>query len=66
MCRPNDTLAVVAIDHLPTLLPREASDRFANDLLPSFKELAQFEAARVWQEALALFHKKVAEAQASA
>ena len=57
---------MVAIDHLPTLLPREASDRFANDLLPSFKELAQFETARVWQEALALFHKKVAEAQASA
>jgi hypothetical protein len=60
--RADDTVDVVAIDHLPTLLPREASDRFANDLLPSFLALAQYETARVWQDALALFHKKAAEA----
>ena len=56
---------MIAIDHLPTLLPREASDRFANDLLPSFLALAQYESARVWQDALALFHKKVAESTAA-
>ena len=60
---PDDTLDVIAIDHLPTLLPREASERFASDLLASFLELAHFDHARVWQDALALFHRKVAEAQ---
>ena len=63
--RAGDTVDVIAIDHLPTLLPREASDRFANDLLPSFLALAQYETARVWQDALALFHKKVAESTAA-
>lgn len=28
-------LTVVSIDHLPTLLPREASEAFSSDLLPS-------------------------------
>ncbi|GAA5848766.1 hypothetical protein JCM3766R1_006596 [Sporobolomyces carnicolor] len=32
-------LTVVSIDHLPTLLPREASDAFSNDLLPSLLTL---------------------------
>lgn len=34
-------LTVVSIDHLPTLLPREASDAFSNDLLPSLMTLPQ-------------------------
>ncbi|GAA5892650.1 saccharopine dehydrogenase (NAD+, L-lysine-forming) [Sporobolomyces salmoneus] len=34
-------LTVVSIDHLPTLLPREASDAFSNDLLPSLLTLPQ-------------------------
>lgn len=59
------TFDIVAIDHLPTLLPRESSDRFSNDLLPSFFELAHFETARVWQDALALFRIKAAEATAA-
>lgn len=54
---------VVAIDHLPTLLPRESSDRFSNDLFPTFLELKDYQNARVWQEAYALFVKKVEESQ---
>lgn len=34
-------LTVVSIDHLPTLLPREASDAFSNDLLPSLLTLPE-------------------------
>jgi saccharopine dehydrogenase (NAD+, L-lysine-forming) len=33
-------LTVVSIDHLPTLLPREASEAFSTDLLPSLLTLA--------------------------
>jgi len=58
----NPPLQVVSIDHLPTLLPREASEQFSRDLLPSLKQLPHRESARVWVEAEALFHKKVAEA----
>ncbi|CAG8522852.1 8280_t:CDS:2 [Ambispora leptoticha] len=32
-------LEVISIDHLPTLLPRESSEAFCNDLLPSLLEL---------------------------
>lgn len=32
-------LTVVSIDHLPTLLPREASEQFSTDLLPSLLAL---------------------------
>lgn len=35
-------LDVVAIDHLPTLLPREASEFFAKDLLPSLIALKDY------------------------
>ncbi|EGD75978.1 saccharopine dehydrogenase [Salpingoeca rosetta] len=54
---------VVTIDHLPTLLPKESSDRFAADLLPTIKGLAQQEGHPVWGRALELFHKKMEEAQ---
>ncbi|KAG6372980.1 hypothetical protein JVT61DRAFT_7027 [Boletus reticuloceps] len=33
------SLSVISIDHLPTLLPREASEQFSADLLPSLLEL---------------------------
>lgn len=46
---------VVAIDHLPTLLPREASEAFSADLLPSLKELKNRDSARVWTDAKKLF-----------
>lgn len=57
-------LSVVSIDHLPTLLPREASEQFSSDLLPSLKEFPQRETSRVWTDAKKLFDDKVAEAVA--
>ncbi|KAH7883771.1 hypothetical protein F5I97DRAFT_1814829 [Phlebopus sp. FC_14] len=55
-------LSVVSIDHLPTLLPREASEQFSSDLLPSLLELPQRHSARVWTDAERLFKEKLAEA----
>ncbi|KAF7306681.1 Saccharopine dehydrogenase [NAD(+), L-lysine-forming] [Mycena indigotica] len=52
-------LSVISIDHLPTLLPREASEQFSRDLLPSLLEYPQ---GRVWSDAERLFKTKVAEA----
>ncbi|KZO96020.1 Formate/glycerate dehydrogenase catalytic domain-like protein [Calocera viscosa TUFC12733] len=61
----NSPLQVCSIDHLPTLLPREASEQFSRDLLPSLKQLPNRHEARVWKEAEALFREKVAEALAN-
>lgn len=63
---PENTLPldVVSIDHLPTLLPREASEAFDKDLLPSLLQLPDRKTARVWMDAEALFHKKVVEMDA--
>jgi saccharopine dehydrogenase (NAD+, L-lysine-forming) len=58
----NPPLQVVSIDHLPTLLPREASEQFSADLLPSLLEFPDREHARVWVDAKKLYEKKVAEA----
>jgi saccharopine dehydrogenase (NAD+, L-lysine-forming) len=55
-------LQVISIDHLPTLLPREASEQFSADLLPSLLEFPNRERARVWMDAKKLYEKKVAEA----
>ncbi|KAI9152505.1 Saccharopine dehydrogenase [Blastocladiella emersonii ATCC 22665] len=53
-------LHVVSIDHLPSLLPRESSEGFVNDLLPSLRSLRDVPTARVWAEAEQLFRDKVA------
>ncbi|CAN3375187.1 hypothetical protein DIURU_001111 [Diutina rugosa] len=53
-------LSVCSIDHLPSLLPREASEFFARDLLPSLLELPNRENSPVWVRAKALFDKHVA------
>ena len=55
----NPPLSMISIDHLPTLLPRESSEQFSADLLPT---LLQFPASRVWEDAEKLFKEKVAEA----
>jgi saccharopine dehydrogenase (NAD+, L-lysine forming) len=61
LCRPNNPLlTVISIDHLPTLLPREASEQFSADLLPSLLEFP--ERSRVWTDAEKLFKEKLAEA----
>lgn len=52
-------LDVVSIDHLPTLLPREASEAFSHDLLPSLMELPRRKTSRVWTEAEDLYKKHV-------
>ncbi|KAG7854977.1 hypothetical protein KL939_004726 [Ogataea angusta] len=53
-------LSVISIDHLPSLLPREASEFFVRDLLPSLRQLPQRDTAPVWTRAKALFDKHVA------
>ena len=58
----NPRLDVISIDHLPTLLPREASEQFSADLLPSLLEFPDREHARVWTDAKRLYEEKLAEA----
>jgi len=53
---------VISIDHLPTLLPREASEQFSADLLPALLEYPNRHGARVWTDAEKLFKEKVSEA----
>lgn len=53
-------LTVISIDHLPSLLPREASEAFSGQLLPSLLSLKDRKSTRVWQQAEKLFHDKVA------
>lgn len=53
-------IEVISIDHLPTLLPRESSDYFAKDLLPTLLELKNRESSSVWQRAEKIFKEKCA------
>lgn len=53
-------LSVIAIDHLPSMLPREASDAFSGDLLPSLLNLKSWREDPVWARAEKLFKDKVA------
>lgn len=53
-------LSVISIDHLPSLLPREASEAFSTQLLPSMMQLSDWKNARVWKQANDLFDQKVA------
>lgn len=55
-------MSVISIDHLPTLLPREASEQFSSDLLPSLLEFPNRQTERVWTDAEKLFKGKLAEA----
>jgi saccharopine dehydrogenase (NAD+, L-lysine-forming) len=55
-------LDVIAIDHLPSLLPREASESFCNDLLPYLLEIQNgIENSPVWVGAQTLYNAKVEE-----
>lgn len=53
-------LSMISIDHLPSLLPREASEAFSGALLPSLLQLKDWKHARVWQQAEKLFKEKCA------
>lgn len=52
-------LTVISIDHLPSLLPREASEAFSAALLPSLLQLEKRHEANVWKQAENLFREKV-------
>ncbi|KAL7420257.1 Saccharopine dehydrogenase [Cryptotrichosporon argae] len=54
---------VISIDHLPTLLPRESSEQFSKDLLPSILQLPNRAEAPVWVNAEKLFRQKLQEAK---
>ncbi|KAK7540896.1 uncharacterized protein J3D65DRAFT_616850 [Phyllosticta citribraziliensis] len=56
----NVPLSVISIDHLPSLLPREASESFSDGLLESLLQLKDRKTARVWVDAEKLFNEKVA------
>lgn len=53
-------LSVISIDHLPSLLPREASEAFSEALLPSLLALPDRETHPVWVRARELFERHVA------
>lgn len=59
-------LGVISIDHLPSLLPREASDTFSQDLLPYLLTLNNWRADPVWAGAEKLYKAKVATLPAAA
>lgn len=50
-------ISMVSIDHLPSLLPREASEFFAADLLPSLESLPERHKSPVWMRAERLFER---------
>ncbi|KAI7900399.1 uncharacterized protein BX663DRAFT_532333 [Cokeromyces recurvatus] len=52
-------LDVISIDHLPTLLPRESSNMFSHDLLPTLLGLKGRTTNPVWMNAENLFKEKV-------
>ncbi|KAI0036680.1 saccharopine dehydrogenase [Vararia minispora EC-137] len=58
----NPPMSVISIDHLPTLLPREASEQYSSDLLPTLMRFPERQSARVWTDAEKLFKEKLAEA----
>ncbi|KAJ1301451.1 hypothetical protein OPQ81_008709 [Rhizoctonia solani] len=45
----NPPMTVISIDHLPTLLPREASEQFSSDLLPSLLEFPKRNEALIYK-----------------
>ncbi|KAF2744402.1 Formate/glycerate dehydrogenase catalytic domain-like protein [Sporormia fimetaria CBS 119925] len=57
---PGPKLSVISIDHLPSALPREASEAFSTALLPSLLALKDRKSTPVWQRAEQLFNEKVA------
>ena len=53
-------LSVIAIDHLPSLLPRESSEAFSAQLLPHLLNVDKRDKNNVWLRAETLFKQKVA------
>lgn len=57
-------LTVVSIDHLPSLVAREASEEFGALFLPSLRRLHWRETEGVWTRAERVFRDKVEEVRA--
>lgn len=53
-------LSVIAIDHLPSLLPRESSEAFSAQLLPHLLNVDKRSQDKVWLRAEKLFKEKAA------
>lgn len=53
-------LSVISIDHLPSMLPREASEAFSEGMRESLLQLKDRKTSRVWADAEKLFNEKVA------
>ena len=54
-------LRIIAIDHLPTMIAREASDEYSSLLLPSLLTLDRRESEGVWKRAEQTYRSRVAE-----
>ncbi|CEJ95009.1 Putative Saccharopine dehydrogenase [NAD(), L-lysine-forming] [[Torrubiella] hemipterigena] len=54
-------LRIIAIDHLPTLIAREASDEYSGLLLPSLLTLNRRDTEGVWTRAEKTYRDRVAE-----
>lgn len=51
----------IAIDHLPTMIAREASDEYVGLLLPSLLQLRDLEKEGVWARAEKTYRERVSE-----
>ena len=58
--RDKPVLDLIAIDHLPSMLPKESSEDFSSQLLGAMLELPD---GRTWQRALELFEDKKTQAR---
>ncbi|OAA66969.1 hypercellular protein [Niveomyces insectorum RCEF 264] len=58
-------LRIIAIDHLPTLIAREASEEYASLLLPSLLKLRDRKTEGVWTRAEKTYRERVAELPAA-
>ncbi|GAP91957.1 putative saccharopine dehydrogenase [Rosellinia necatrix] len=54
-------LRIIAIDHLPTMIAREASDEYSGLLLPSLLKLRDRETEGVWTRAEQTYRERVSE-----
>jgi saccharopine dehydrogenase (NAD+, L-lysine-forming) len=53
------SIDLIAIDNLPSLLPRESSEEFAGLMLPELKRLKDRNSAQAWTSAKASFDDAV-------
>lgn len=54
-------LRIIAIDHLPTMVAREASDEYSSLLLPTLLTLNRRDVEGVWKRAEQVYRDRVAE-----